>query len=90
MNISWKLTNANKCGMIILRWRGKVALNAYTSESGIVETDYKLIVKEHLWANYRKRVFLSRLVRLAIRYLVARFVRTEKRDYENNKPFILK
>ena len=58
--------------------KGKSNFNAYTSESGIVETDYKYIVKEHPRANYRKREILSRLVRLAIRYHVARFVRTEK------------
>ena len=28
--------------------KGKSNFNAYTSESGIVETDYKHIVKEHL------------------------------------------
>ena len=58
--------------------KGKSNFNAYTSESGIVETDYKHIVKEHPRANYRKREIFSRLVRLAIRYHVARFVRTEK------------
>ena len=52
----------------------------YTSESGIVETDYKHIAKEHLGADYQKEL-LSRLVRKAIRYHIARFVRTEKRDY---------
>jgi len=58
--------------------KGKSNFNAYTSESGIVETDYKRIAKEHLWANYRKREIFSRLVRLATRYHVARFIRTEK------------
>lgn len=55
----------------------KSNLNVYTSESDIVETDYKVIVKEHLGADYQKK-FSSRLVRKAIRYHVARFVRTEK------------
>ena len=30
----------------------------YTSESGIVGTDYKCIAKEHLGANYRKEKIL--------------------------------
>lgn len=64
----------------------KSNFKTYTSESGIVETDYKIIVKEHLRADYRKEI-PSRLVRMAIRYLIARFVRTEKR-LQNNKPFI--
>ena len=59
----------------------KSNFDGYTSESGIVETDYRRIVKEHLGADYRKREIFSRLIRLAIRYHVARFVRAEKSDY---------
>ena len=35
----------------------------YTSESGIVRTDYKCLAKEHSGANYQKRLNSSRLVR---------------------------
>ena len=53
MNIIY-LTKYINYDILILRWKGKVIIFTYTSESGVVETDYKDIVKEHLGANYRK------------------------------------
>jgi len=43
---------------IIIALKRKSNLNTYTSESGIVWTDYKFEVKEHLGANYRKDIIL--------------------------------
>ena len=64
----------------------KSNINVYTSESGIVETDYKSNAKEHLWANYRKD-YPSRLARFETRYHVTRFVRTEKEITERANHF---
>ena len=80
LKMKWKSVRFDKYEQMwydYIALKGKSNFNAYTSESGIVETDYKHIVKEHPWADYQKE-YPSRLVRKAIRYHVARFVRTEK------------